>query len=259
MQRLRFEHPRGARRRAHQRQGQGLLRGREHPDAGASPRTAWKVNFCKFTNETRNGIEDATANSGQTYIAARERHRRGRRLRARPRLRADRARRRRLVGGVAARGAAARRAARHRRPDPGGRQAARPQGPRRHVRHPSRGRAAARQAVDWRLVDEVVPRSRLGRGGARAGRAPPPPARGRLARRRRASRCPRWTGEVTGDARSRYAHVSARLDRDARPASTITVAGPAGAAARGRGRGCTQLGAAFWPLAVTRELDDLIL
>src|SRR5919202_7075235 len=30
----------------------------------------WKVNFCKFTNETRNGIEDATAHSGQTWIAA---------------------------------------------------------------------------------------------------------------------------------------------------------------------------------------------
>src|SRR3954466_4826135 len=30
----------------------------------------WKVNFCKFTNETRNGIEDATAGSGQTWIAA---------------------------------------------------------------------------------------------------------------------------------------------------------------------------------------------
>src|SRR5665647_3404166 len=30
----------------------------------------WKVNFCKFTNETRNGIEDATVNSGQTWIAA---------------------------------------------------------------------------------------------------------------------------------------------------------------------------------------------
>jgi len=29
-----------------------------------------KVNFCKFTNETRNEIEDATANSGQTWIAA---------------------------------------------------------------------------------------------------------------------------------------------------------------------------------------------
>src|SRR2546430_12183863 len=35
----------------------------------ASPHE-WKVNFCKFTNETRNGIEDATAHSGQTYIAA---------------------------------------------------------------------------------------------------------------------------------------------------------------------------------------------
>jgi benzoyl-CoA-dihydrodiol lyase len=29
-----------------------------------------KVNFCKFTNETRNGIEDATAHSGQTWVAA---------------------------------------------------------------------------------------------------------------------------------------------------------------------------------------------
>ena len=31
---------------------------------------AWKVNFCKFTNETRNAIEDATQHSGQTYIGA---------------------------------------------------------------------------------------------------------------------------------------------------------------------------------------------
>ena len=31
---------------------------------------AHKVNFCKFTNETRNGIEDATAQSGQVWIAA---------------------------------------------------------------------------------------------------------------------------------------------------------------------------------------------
>ena len=31
---------------------------------------AHKVNFCKFTNETRNGIEDATGNSHQTYICA---------------------------------------------------------------------------------------------------------------------------------------------------------------------------------------------
>jgi benzoyl-CoA-dihydrodiol lyase len=31
---------------------------------------AWKVNFCKFTNETRNGIEDASAHSGLRFVAA---------------------------------------------------------------------------------------------------------------------------------------------------------------------------------------------
>src|SRR5712691_1304136 len=35
----------------------------------SSPHPA-KVNFCKFTNDTRNGIEDATTHSGQTYLAA---------------------------------------------------------------------------------------------------------------------------------------------------------------------------------------------
>src|SRR5271157_3064127 len=31
---------------------------------------AWKVNFCKFTNETRNGIEDASRHSGLKFVAA---------------------------------------------------------------------------------------------------------------------------------------------------------------------------------------------
>src|SRR5690242_20429429 len=31
---------------------------------------AWKVNFCKFTNETRNGIEDAGKNSGIKFLCA---------------------------------------------------------------------------------------------------------------------------------------------------------------------------------------------
>lgn len=31
---------------------------------------AWKVNFCKFTNETRNGIEDASGHSGLKFLAA---------------------------------------------------------------------------------------------------------------------------------------------------------------------------------------------
>src|SRR6188768_1593602 len=38
-----------------------MLRGSTH---------AWKVNFCKFTNETRLGMEDASENSGQKYVAA---------------------------------------------------------------------------------------------------------------------------------------------------------------------------------------------
>ncbi len=38
-----------------------MLRGSTH---------AWKVNFCKFTNETRLGIEDASANSGIKFLAA---------------------------------------------------------------------------------------------------------------------------------------------------------------------------------------------
>ncbi|HVB47520.1 MAG TPA: 2,3-epoxybenzoyl-CoA dihydrolase [Burkholderiales bacterium] len=31
---------------------------------------SWKVNFCKFTNETRNGIEDSSAHSGLKFLAA---------------------------------------------------------------------------------------------------------------------------------------------------------------------------------------------
>ena len=38
-----------------------MLRGSSH---------TWKVNFCKFTNETRLAIEDASAHSGLTFLAA---------------------------------------------------------------------------------------------------------------------------------------------------------------------------------------------
>src|ERR1700742_24652 len=69
VQRLRFEHP--------EVRTVVLTSGKEKIFcAGANIRMlaasahSWKVNFCKFTNETRNGIEDASANSGQTYVAA---------------------------------------------------------------------------------------------------------------------------------------------------------------------------------------------
>lgn len=69
VQRLRFEHPEvkavvmtgGLERMFCAGANIRMLAGSPH---------SWKVNFCKFTNETRNGIEDATANSGQTWIAA---------------------------------------------------------------------------------------------------------------------------------------------------------------------------------------------
>jgi benzoyl-CoA-dihydrodiol lyase len=68
-QRLRFEHP--------QVKCVILRSGKERVFcAGANIRMlaasthAHKVNFCKFTNETRNAMEDASAHSGQKYIAA---------------------------------------------------------------------------------------------------------------------------------------------------------------------------------------------
>src|SRR5919197_6505609 len=69
VQRLRFEHPEVA--------AVILASGKERVFcAGANIRMlgqsshGWKVNFCKFTNETRNGLEEASAESGQIYLAA---------------------------------------------------------------------------------------------------------------------------------------------------------------------------------------------
>jgi benzoyl-CoA-dihydrodiol lyase len=69
IQRLRFEHPEvhavvvtSARERIFCAGANiFMLRGSTH---------SWKVNFCKFTNETRLGIEDASANSGIKFLAA---------------------------------------------------------------------------------------------------------------------------------------------------------------------------------------------
>src|ERR1700752_1092734 len=69
IQRLRFEHPEvGA---------VIVTSGKERVFcAGANIRMlsqsahGWKVNFCKFTNETRNAIEEATAESRQVYLCA---------------------------------------------------------------------------------------------------------------------------------------------------------------------------------------------
>ena len=102
---------------------------------------AWKVNFCKFTNETRNGIEDASAALRPQVHRRAERHHRRRRLRAGPRLRRDRDDRRPLLHRQPARGAAAGRAAGYRRADPIGGQEKGAARPRRRLLHHRRGRA----------------------------------------------------------------------------------------------------------------------
>src|SRR5688572_17306777 len=69
VQRLRFEHPRVRAVVMTSGKDRIFCAGANIRMLAASPHE-WKVNFCKFTNETRNSIEDASAHSGQTWIAA---------------------------------------------------------------------------------------------------------------------------------------------------------------------------------------------
>ena len=252
IQRLRFEHPEiGA---------VVLTSGKERIFcAGANIRMlsqsshGWKVNFCKFTNETRSAIEDATTNSRQAWLAA--------------------------VNGPCAGGGYELALATDRiiMADDGSTTVALPEVPllavlpgtggltrlvdKRRVR---RDRAdyfctleegiKGQRAVEWRLVDEVVPRSRLAeatkqRAGELAARTDRPAgargiALGPLERR------------IEGD-RVAYAHVTCAIDR-ARGVAEITVAAPE-AAPPSDAAAIHAAGTRFWPLAVARALDDLIL
>ena len=250
VQRLRFEHP---------EVGAVVLRsGKENVFcAGANIRMlagashGHKVNFCKFTNETRCAIEDATENSGQTWICA--------------------------ISGPAAGGGYELALATDRilLIDDRRSSVALPETPllavlpgtggltrvtdKRRVRRDladlfcsTEEGVRGRRAVEWRLVDEAVPpsawearlRERALEAAARSDR--PRDARGvaltPLARRFE-------EGGVF------YGHVALEFDRGAGRA-ILTVAAPPGSppatleAARD---------AAFWPLQMARELDDAIL
>jgi benzoyl-CoA-dihydrodiol lyase len=213
----------------------------------------WKVNFCKFTNETRNGIEDATAHSGQTWIAA--------------------------LNGTASGGGYELALACERilLVDDGSSAVSLPELPllgvlpgtggltrvvdKRRVRRDLADLFATRAegvrgqtAVEWRLVDESIPRRRfdevVAERAAEAAAASSRPADGRgitLTPLRR----------TVGEGAIDYPHVRAELDREAGTV-TITVRGPDGPAPDGL-EAIHAAGAEFWPLAVTRELDDLIL
>ena len=108
-----------------------------------------------------------------------------------------------------------------------------------------------RRALEWRLVDELAPRSRFDeavRERARALAAGRPAGRGIL--------WPDLECETGADSR-RYRHLEVAIDRSARTADLLLLgperdppADPAGIEAEGE---------AFWPLALARELEDAIL
>ncbi len=213
----------------------------------------WKVNFCKFTNETRNGIEDATTNSGQTYLAAVNGTASGGGyelalaceyiMLVDDRSSAVSLPELPLLGVLPGTGGLTRVSdKRHVRRDLADYFSTRPEG------------VGGKKAVQWRLVDEAVPRPRWDqtvaeRAAELAGRSGRPEGAAGVALTP--------LGKTREDDAITYEYVSARLDRDAGSVD-ITIKGPQ-ADPPGDIAEATRQGAAFWPLAVTRELDDLIL
>jgi len=251
VQRLRFEHP--------EVKSVVMTGGLEKMFcAGANIRMlaqsshAWKVNFCKFTNETRNGIEDATDNSGQTWIAA--------------------------LNGTAAGGGYELALACDQIVliDDGASTVSLPEVPllgvlpgtggltrvvdKRLVRKDRADLFATKAegyrgatAVDWGLIDGTVPRAKFDdeisrRAGEAASASKRPGGEG-------VALTPLDRTET--DDEITYPHLSAKIDRAARRVD-ITVHGPDTAPPADAAAVLSQ-GVNYWPFAVTRELDDLIL
>jgi benzoyl-CoA-dihydrodiol lyase len=252
VQRLRFEHP--------EVRTVVMTSGKEKVFcAGANIRMlaaathSWKVNFCKFTNETRNGIEDATTNSGQTYLAALNGTASGggyelalacdHIMLVDDRSSAVSLPELALLGVLPGTGGLTRVVdKRHVRRDLADYFSTRAEG------------LGGKKAVAWKLVDEAVPRPKWEetvavRARELAARSARPSGATGIA-------LTPLTKERTEDA-IRYAHVAAALDR-ATGTVEITVSGPEQPAGSDVASIHKQ-GADFWTLAVTRELDDLIL
>ncbi len=212
---------------------------------------AFKVNFCKFTNETRLSIEDATQGSGQHYLAA-------------------------LNGPCAGGGyELALACSEIVLVDDGNSAVSLPETPllavlpgtggltrlvdKRKVRRDladvfctTAEGVKGKRAVRWGLVDAIAPRSKFNDAVTE-----------RAMKLAESSPVRSETGiELTPldktieDDRLTYGHVELALDRDARVATLLVKApaepGPADAGA------IRELGASWWPLATFRELDDAL-
>src|SRR5689334_2106404 len=211
----------------------------------ASSAHGFKVNFCKYTNETRLAIEDACAHSGQHYVAA--------------------------CNGTTAGGGYELALACEQifLVDDGNSAVSLPETPllgvlpgtggltrlvdKRKVR---RDRAdvfatlaegiKGKRAVDWRLVDAVLPRSRFAaaveeRAHALAGTTP----RGE------------GPGIVLEPIQQEYRHVTLDVDTGERTA-VLTIHGPDGDQPQ-TVEAIHAAGGDFWPLRAFRELDDALL
>jgi benzoyl-CoA-dihydrodiol lyase len=213
-----------------------------------------KVNFCKFTNETRSAIEDASRSSGQMYVAA-------------------------LAGNAAGGGYELALATEHIiLIDDRAAAVSLPEVPllgvlpgtggltrltdKRHVR---RDRAdvfctlvegvKGDRALEWGLVDELAPASSFAervtaRAEAFAEESDRPTAGAGI-------ELTTLDRRITDDG-VEYSSVSVEIDRRGRTA-TVTLQGPDGAPPPADGDAAVRLGADFWPLRLVRELDDAIL
>ena len=117
-----------------------------------------------------------------------------------------------------------------------------------------RRRSARTKAVEWRLVDEMVPNSKWKE--TVAARAKKVASRSDRPKDARGITFTPLERRIEKD-RVSYSHVDAEIDR-ARGACTLTVRGPSSGVPASVTAAHT-LGAQFWPLAVARELEDAIL
>ena len=223
---------------------------------------AWKVNFCKFTNETRNGIEDSSRHSGLRFLAALNGTTAGggyelalacdEIVLVDDRSSAVSLPEVPLLGVLPGTGGLTRLTDKRRvRRDHADIFCTSPDG----VKGP--------RAKDWRLVDAVVRTQDFGEAVKKRAREMAAPG-DRPADAKGVTLTPL---DRTIDANGlHYRYVDVELDRAARTA-TITVRGPVAAPGSDSGAHPPSLtpeealaeGASWWPLQMARELDDAIL